>query len=108
MINVVKKPHAAIFTAPTDGGKTKLMLDLLQNEYIHHFEKIIILCPTLRHNETYKSRPWISSDDNIFLVIPEDKLLKCISGLSKRESCKETLFVIDDCIGDSYETHVLL
>ena len=76
------------------------MLDLLPNEYIHQFEKIIILCPTLRHNETYKSRPWISSDDNIFLIIPKDKLLKCIPELSKRQSCEETLFVIDDCIGD--------
>ena len=100
MINVVKKPHAAIFTAATDGGKTKLMLDLIQNEYRHHFDNIVILCPTLRVNETYKSRPWIWSDDNIFLIIPKDKLFECISRFSKALTCEETLFVIDDCIGD--------
>ena len=93
MINVVKKPHAAIFTAPTDGGKTKLMLDLLQNEYRHHFEKIIILCPTLRNNKTYKSRLWIWSDDNIFLIEPKDQLFEWISRFSKVLGCEETLFV---------------
>ena len=76
------------------------MLDLLQNEYIQHFEKIIILCPTLRNNKTYKSRPWIRSDDNIFLIILEDKLFELISRFSKALGCEETLFVIDDCIGD--------
>ena len=75
MINVVKKPHAAIFTAPTDRGKTKLMLDLFENEYRHHFDNIVILCPTLHINKTYKSRPWIWSDDNIFLIEPGEKII---------------------------------
>ena len=53
MINVVKKPCTAIFTGPTGCGKTKLMLDLLENEHKHNYENIVILCPTLRWNETY-------------------------------------------------------
>ena len=41
--------------------KDQTMLDLLQNEYRHHFDNIVILCPTLRCYILSKSRPWIWS-----------------------------------------------
>ena len=53
----MKEPHTALmFVAPTGVGKTHLALDLLKKEYINHFNFIIIICPTLKHNETYRSR----------------------------------------------------
>ena len=100
MINVVMKPHTALFIAQPGAGITHKVLDLLENEYRHHFEYIIILCPTLRINETYRSRPWIWSDNNIFLIEPKDKLFKCIRLISKSLIKRETLFILDDIIAD--------
>ena len=52
----MKEPHTALFVAPTGGGKTYLALDLLESEYKNHFNFIIIICPTLKDNETYQLR----------------------------------------------------
>ena len=71
MINLVKEPCTAIFTGPTGCSKIKLMLDLLQNEYRHHFENIVILCPILKWNETYQKRKFLWEDDYIFLIDPK-------------------------------------
>ena len=50
----MKEPHTALFVAPRGVGKTHLALDLLESEYFSHFDFIIIICPTLRYNSTYK------------------------------------------------------
>ena len=47
----MKEPHTALFVAPTVVGKTHLALSLLENEYRNHFNFIVIICPTLAHNE---------------------------------------------------------
>ena len=52
----MKELHTALFVAPTGVGKTQLALNLLESEYFNHFDFIIIICPTLAHNEIYKSR----------------------------------------------------
>ena len=46
----MKEPHTALFVAPTGVGKMHLALNLLENEYRHHFDFIVIICPTLAHN----------------------------------------------------------
>ena len=59
---------------PANCGKPELVMKLLETGYKDHFENIIIICPTIRHNETYKNRPWILSDPNVYLIEPKDKL----------------------------------
>ena len=66
----MKEPHTALFVAPAGVGKTHLALDLLEKEYKNHFHFIIIICPTLRHNETYRSREWFWTNPHIILVEP--------------------------------------
>ena len=51
----MKEPHTALFVPQTGVGKTQLELNLLKNEYRSHFDFIVIICPTLAHNEMYKS-----------------------------------------------------
>ena len=51
----MKELHTALFVAPTGVGKTQLALNLLENEYRNHFDFIVIICPTLRYNSTYKN-----------------------------------------------------
>jgi len=96
----VKDPHTAIFSGPTSCGKTKRVLDLIEQEYKGHFNNIVILCPTLRWNKTYLDRPWIWSDNYVFLVVPNGNLFQVIEKLSKMFSGEETLFIVDDLIAD--------
>ena len=59
MPDYVKQPHTSIISGPTSCGKTQCVLDLLEKEDRHHFENILILCPTLLWNKTYLERSWL-------------------------------------------------
>ena len=50
--------------------KTHLALSLLENEYRNHFDFIVIICPTLRYNSTYKSRGWVWNDPDVIPIEP--------------------------------------
>ena len=96
----LKEPHTALFVAPTGVGKTHLALDLLEREYLSHFDFIVILCPTLRYNKTYKSQRWFWNDPCIILVEPDDQLYEWIEKLGSHFAGSKTLFLIDDIISD--------
>ena len=100
MTTYVKIPHTAIFTGPTSCGKTQKVLDLIQFEYKHHFENIVILCPTLRWNKTYLEMSWIWCDDYVFCFEPKGNLFEFIERLSSLFSGEATLFIVDDMIAD--------
>ena len=100
MIEYVKTPHTTIFSGPTGCGKTKLMLDLIERSYKQHFDNIVIICPTLRWNTTYRERKWVWKDDNVFCIEPKDKLFDWIEALSTLMGGEETLFIVDDIIAD--------
>ena len=100
MTTYVKEPHTAIFSGPTGCGKTQKVLDLIEKEYKHHFDNIVILCPTLRWNKTYLERSWIWLDDYVFCIEPRGNLFALIEKLSSMLSGEETLFIVDDMIAD--------
>ena len=64
----IKEPHTALFVASTGVGKTHLALDLLKKEYLNHFDFIIIICPTLKHNEIYRSKKWFWTDPEVITI----------------------------------------
>ena len=78
MTTYVKDPHTAIFIGPTGCGKTQRVLDLIEKEYKHQFDNIVILCPTLRWNKTYLDRSWIWKDDYVFSIEPKGNLFELI------------------------------
>ena len=96
----MKEPHTALFVAPTGVRKTHLAWDLLESEYFNHFNFIIIICPTLKHNETYRSRNWIWTDSYIVLIEPGNHLYDWIQKIGKQFTGFKTLFLIDDIIAD--------
>ena len=100
MTTYVKESHTAIFSGPTGCGKTQSVLDLIEKEYRHTFDNIVILCPTLRWNSTYLERGWIWRDDYVFPIEPKGNLLGIIGKLSALFAGEDTLFVVDDVIAD--------
>ena len=96
----MKEPHTALFIAPTGVGKTHLALNLLENEYRNHFDFIVIICPTLEHNEMYKSRGWVWNDSDVIQIELDNNLYYLIEKISKQLTASKTLFLIDDIIAD--------
>ena len=96
----MKKPHTALFVAPTGVGKMHLALNLLENEHKNHFDFIVIICPTLAHNSTYKSRGWVWNDPKVILLEPGNQLYYLIEKSSKLLAGSKSLFLIYDIITD--------
>ena len=96
----MKEPHTALFIAPTGVGKTHLALSLPENEYGNHFNFNVIICPTLTHNETYKSRGWVWNYPDVFPIEPGNRLYYLIEKISNLLAGSVTLFLIDDIIAN--------
>ena len=96
----IKEPHTALFIAPTGIGKTHLALDLLEKEYKDHFNYIIIICPMLKHNETYRSREWFWTDPRVISIEPGNCIFDWIKMVSNALAGSKTLFLVNDIITD--------
>ena len=96
----MKEPHTALFIAPTEVGKTHLALDLLENEYRNHFDFIVIICPTLEHNETYRRQGWVWNDPDVIPIEPGNNLYYLIEKISNLLAGSKTLFLINDIIAN--------
>ena len=96
----MKGQHTALFVSPTGVGKTHLALSLLENEYRNHFDFIIIICPTLRYNSTYKSRSWVWNDPDVIPIEPGNQLYYLTEKINNLLTGDKTLFLIDDIIAD--------
>ena len=101
-MEVVREPCTCMFIGSTSCGKSRKVVDLLQNEYRLHYDFIVILCPTLRDNKTYQECSSLWEDDDIFLLDPKDELLEYIEKFSNLFRGFETLFIVDDAISDKH------
>lgn len=91
------EPHSAIICGQTGCGKTVFVLDLLEREYREKFEHIVILCPTVKWNKTYKNRRWIWSDREVYIVNPGERLHDYLRTFYALFAGEPTLYIIDDC-----------
>ena len=94
----MKEPRTALFIAPTGVGKTHLALSLLETEYRNHFDFIVIICPTLRYNSTYKNRSWVWNDPDVISIELGNNLYYLIEKISNLLTGDKTL--TDDIIAD--------
>ena len=99
----MKEPHTALFVGLTGCGKTKRVVKLLQHKYFEHFDFIVIICPTLRWNQTYREQKWFWTGSYVILIKPEGSLYEWIKKIPKMDffcAGYKTLFLIDDIIAD--------
>ena len=96
----MKEPHTALFVAPTGVGKTYSALNLLEKEYKNYFDFLIIICPTLNHNSTYRSQKWVWTDPEVILIEPGNSLYGWIEKICKLLAGSKTLFLIVDITAD--------
>ena len=94
----MKGLHTALFVVQTGVGKTHLALSLLETEYRNHFDFIVIICPTLRYNSTYKNRSWVWNDCDVIPIELGNNLYQLIEKISNLLTGDKTLFLIDDII----------
>ena len=94
----MKELHTSFFIAPTGVGKTHLALSLLENEHRNHFDFIVIICPTLRYNSTYKPQGWLWNDPDVIPIELGNNLYYLIEKISNLLAGSVTLFLIDDII----------
>ena len=66
----------------------------------NHFNFIIIICPTLAHNETYKSQGWVWTDPEVILLEPGNQLYYLIEKISNLLAGSKPLFLIGDIIAN--------
>ena len=90
----------ALLVALNGVGKTPLALDLLEREYPYHFDFVIILCTTLRHNEMYNQWKWFWTDPYIILIEPGNHLYDWIKKSGNILAGHKTLFLIDHIIAN--------
>ena len=96
----IKEPHTVLFIAPTGIGKTHLALDLFEKEYKNHFNYIVIICPMLEHNETYRSQKWFWTDPHGISIQPGNCLFDWIKMVRNELAGSKTLFLVEDIIAD--------
>ena len=96
----MKELHTALFVAPTGVGKPHLALDLLESEYKNYLNFIIIICPMLKHNETYRLREWVWTDPEVIPIEPGNSLCYWIEKIGNLLARAKALFLIDDIIAD--------
>ena len=75
-------------------------MSLLETEYRNRFDFIVIICPTLRCNSTYKNRSWVWNDPDVIPIEPGNQLYYLIERISNLLAGDKTLFLIDDIIAD--------
>ena len=73
---------------------------MIEKEHNNQFGYIVIICPTLRENDTYHAKGWIKNDDKVWLVDPKENLYQWIKKLSELLRFLEVLFIIDDIIAN--------
>ena len=95
-------PFNMLISGMTDCGKTYYVLDLLEHDFMKTFDYIVIFCPSIEMNKTYKDRKWVEHDKYIYVYPPDKTKMDLNSALEDaintfRDSDAQTLFLIDDC-----------
>ena len=94
---MTSSPFNMLIVGKTACGKTKYLLDMLEEEYKGFFEYIFLICPTFEYNKTY--RCWKYEKDEDYMVIPcdQDHVEYWLEYVTKNYKGTNSLIILDDC-----------
>ena len=90
-------PFNMIIVGKTACGKTKYLLDMLERDYMGHFEYIFLVCPTFENNTTYRSWKYESDEDYIVIPCDQDHVDHWLKYIVQNFNGTNTLIILDDC-----------
>ena len=93
----METPFNMIILGMTNCGKTFYLLNMLENEYKNHFDYIVLVCPTLSWNKTYKRLKYLSDTDVIPIECEHDNVDNFLHIISEIYRGSSTLVILDDC-----------
>jgi nucleoside-triphosphatase THEP1 len=90
-------PFNMLIVGMTGSGKTQFLLDMLETECNRLFDYIIIICPTINWNTTYRN--WIHLSDHGVIKIPcsQEMINHVLQAVSTIFRGTNTLIIVDDC-----------
>ena len=94
------EPHTVLLIAPTGVEKTHLALNLLEREYLNNFDFIVIICPMLKHNQTYRSRKWFWTDLHVIQIELGNHLYDWLEKIGNLLAGSKTLLLSNDIIAN--------
>ena len=91
------EPFNMIIVGKTACGKTKYLLDMLEEDHMGRFGFVFLICPTFENNSTY--RKWKYESDEDFIVIPcdQDHVEHWLKYIVKTFKGTNSLIILDDC-----------
>lgn len=99
------KPSLCLIVGPSGCGKTITLLYEILGPNYESYDNIVIICPTLKHNKSYREWPLMPKTNIHEVIIDESKLdraLKYIVKVCSEYSKTKTAVIIDDMsYGDS-------
>ena len=95
-----KSAHSALVFGQTGCGKTAFVLVLLEGPYRGLFRHIVVLCPIMEHNKTYKQ--W--TDPEVYVLDPGERLHDYLWAFYLVFKGEPTLLIIDDCSHEGSDT----
>ena len=95
-------PFNMIIVGKTGCGKTKYLLDMLEEDYMGVFDYIFLICPTFKNNETYRSWKYESDEDYIVIPCAPEHVEYWLKYVVQSYEGNNSLIILDDCAsGDS-------
>ena len=81
----------------TGSGKTYTLLNILEEEFLHQFTYIFLICPTYQDNKTYQEWKYRNDPKFIVLDVSQDDVETYLSIISKNYRNTNSLIILDDC-----------
>ena len=88
-----------IIVGKTGCGKTKYLLDMLEEDYMGVFDYIFLICPTFKNNKTYRSWKYESDEDYIVIPCSQKHVDYWLDYVVQSYEGNNSLIILDDCAG---------
>ena len=98
--NVYERTTCCIVHSSNRSRKNTFSIEFTRKRIQNYFDFIIIICPTLKRNETYRSRKWVWTDPEVILIEPGNQLYYWTEKIGNLLAGSKTLLLIDDIIAN--------